>query len=185
MKPKTLHITFHRHLRSHSFQLSHGHVTVSKSAKTPRQVALCTLQIPTSIKRLSWDIRVGALEVLGGDALAVPELRVGVVRQNHSREINFEEYTLGDDHDSWAIQTASVSLYKVHGGISTKAAGVRFNKGDLVTMQLDLDRQTLAATINGVEFVTPFQGVRGPVIPAISAGDTTVCRLTIENCRHW
>lgn len=74
------------------------------------------LQIPTSIKRLSWDLRVGALEVLDGDALSVPELRVGVVRQNFARDLNFDDYTLGMDEHSWAIQTASQSLYKVHAG---------------------------------------------------------------------
>ena len=56
---------------------------------------------------------------------------------------------------------------------------------NLVTTQLDVDKQTLAFTINDSEFVLPFTGVRGPVIPAISVGNTTVCRVTIENCHHW
>jgi hypothetical protein len=56
---------------------------------------------------------------------------------------------------------------------------------NLVKTQLDVDKQTLAFTINDSEFVLPFTGVRGPVIPAISVGNTTVCRITIENCHHW
>jgi hypothetical protein len=143
------------------------------------------MQIPSSIKRLRWDIIIGSLEVLGGDVLSVPELRVGVVRQNHCRDINFEDYRLGDDEHSWAIQTASVSLYKVHAGQTTAATGVRFNKGDVVTLQLDLDKQTLVFSINSVEYVTPFTNVRGPVVPAISTDEKTVCRLTLDNCKHW
>jgi hypothetical protein len=61
-------------------------------------------QIPPSIKRLSWSIRVGALEMLGGDALAVPQLRVGVIRQNFCRDLDFDSYSLGEDDFSWAIQ---------------------------------------------------------------------------------
>jgi len=70
-------------------------------------------------------------------------------------------------------------------GTREKASGVRFGKGDVVTLQLDLDRQTLAFTISDVEFVAPFEGVRGPVIPAIGTDEKTVCHLTIENCRRW
>ena len=107
---KKLEITFHPRLRAGSVHLSHGNLTLTKSARSMRPVAACSLQIPPSIKRLAWDIRVGALEVLGGDALAVPQLRVGVIRQNLAREISFDDYTLGDDDSSWCIQTGSVSL---------------------------------------------------------------------------
>jgi len=185
MPVKQLQMTFHHRLKSPSFHLSHGNVTLTKSAKSRHPVAACSLQIPPSIKRLSWDIRVGALEVLDGDALAVPHLRVGVVRQNRCHDINFDDYLLGADDQSWAVQTGSLALYKVHNGQRDKASGVGFNKGDVVTMQLDLDKQTLAFTVNDVEFVAPFFNVRGPVIPAISTDEKTVCRLTLDNCRHW
>ena len=80
---------------------------------------------------------------------------------------------------------SSVSLYKVHAGKRERAGGLRFNKGDVVTLQLDLDKQTLAFTVNGSDFVAPFTNVRGPVIPAISTDNKTVCRLTIDKCSHW
>jgi len=118
-------------------------------------------------------------------------------------------YSLG-----WAWQTASGSLYKLHAGKREKEEGVGLKKGDIVTLQvqqtlraytdsgstrpcfllipvntqLDIDKQTLAFKINDSEIistVSPFTGVRGPVIPAISVGNTTVCRVTIENCRQW
>ena len=185
MPLKKLQITFHQRLRSPSFHLSHGNVVISKSAKSPKPVAACSLQIPTAIKRLSWDIRVGALEVLDGDALVVPQLRVGVIRQNYARDLNFDDYALGMDGQSWAIQTGTQSLYKVHAGECVKASGVRFGKGDVVSLQLDLDKHTLSFTVSGCEFVAPFEHVRGPVIPAVSTDGQTVCHLTIENCRHW
>ena len=67
-------------------------------------------QIPPSIKRLSWSIRVGALEMLGGDALAVPQLRVGVIRQNFCRDLDFDSYSLGEDDFSWAIQVSDLRV---------------------------------------------------------------------------
>ena len=67
-------------------------------------------QIPPSIKRLSWSIRVGALEMLGGDALAVPQLRVGVIRQNFCRDLDFDSYSLGEDDFSWAIQVGDLRV---------------------------------------------------------------------------
>jgi hypothetical protein len=67
-------------------------------------------QIPPSIKRLSWSIRVGALEMLGGDALAVPQLRVGVIRQNFCGDLDFDCYSLGEDDFSWAIQVSDLRV---------------------------------------------------------------------------
>jgi len=216
-------------------------------------------QIPPSIKRLSWSIRVGALEMLGGDALAVPQLRVGVIRQNFCRDLDFDSYSLGEDDFSWAIQVSvlmclaspfSSTVFQlfphsncIRRGVcvvlrlrwagrgrrrpfrctsSTQASAKRpqalvsikatlslsrytrslhsftaythsgsaytsllFLTDNLVKTQLDVDKQTLAFTINDSEFVLPLTGVRGPVIPAISVGNTTVCRVTIENCHHW
>ena len=63
--------------------------------------------------------------------------------------------------------------------------GDRFGVGDVVTVSLDLDAKTLAFCINNETFVPPFQGVRGPVVPAVCAGPDTVCTLTLENCCHW
>lgn len=178
-------IQFHQRLRSPFFEFGPGKSTLIKSAMAPRSVAALAMSFPPSVKRVTWQIRVGSLEVLGGNPLSVPSFRVGIVSRHAARRLNFEQCELGEDENSWGIQAGKLTLYKCHGGFFERVTGVNFQSGDVVTSCLDLIAGTLAFRINDEEPVTPFSGIRGPVVPAVSASGDTAVSVTIENCRNW
>ena len=46
LPPKKLHIAFHQRMRAACLHLSHGNVSLTKSANSLRHVAACSLQVP-------------------------------------------------------------------------------------------------------------------------------------------
>lgn len=185
LPPKHLALAFHPRLRTAAFPMVAGNATVAKTSQTRVFATALAVQLPASLRRVEWIVRVAALGSVGQAAMSVPVLRVGVVRTAVIEGIVLDQYHLGEDADSWCIQTGTQGLYKCHAGRSERMMGDRFGIGDVVTVSLDLDARTLALCINNETFFPPFQDVRGPVVPAICAGPDTVATLTLENCCFW
>ena len=145
------------------------------------------LALPSSAKKYTWQFVVGTVSVIGGTSLSVPELCIGVVARSAARRLNLEQYQLGNDAESWGIQTGSLTLYKNHAGVSQRLIGVSFGAGDVITCILDTAAGTLSFCVNGdEETVPPFTGLpRAGVVPAVSAGGCTDACVTITNCQIW
>lgn len=187
MPQKQYPASFHPRLHSPYFKLSHRNLVAAKTMVSDRGVTALGMQLSPGVKRIRWDVRVGGLEVMGRTALSVPHLRVGVVRERVIRNLELDNYTIGEDDDSWAIQTGTLTVYRCHGtGQSPeRIIGARFLNGDVVTVLLDLTNKTLAFTMNDSDMVAPFTNVNSLVVPAVSTGSDTQVKLTIENCRTW
>ena len=56
-------INIQHHARAHSANEKQNLTGETLKKKTAHCVAACTLQIPTGIKRLRWDLHIGSLEV--------------------------------------------------------------------------------------------------------------------------
>lgn len=178
-------LRFHPRLRSDLWEMLCGGITLVKLGKGPKNVAALALALPVTDKTMSWQFTVGTLAVLGGNTLSVPKLCVGVVARKAARRLNLESYQLGDDADSWGLQTGALTSYKNHAGSAQRLIGISFTAGDVITCILNVGAGTLSFSVNGEEeSIPPFTGLPvGGVIPAISSSGDTAASVTIATCR--
>jgi hypothetical protein len=178
-------LRFHPRLLSNIWDMKCGGTTLVKSGKGAQCVTALSLALPVTTQTFTWQFTIGTLAVLGGNSLSVPKLCIGVVAKKAARRLNLESYQLGDDADSWGLQTGSLAAYKNHAGSSQRLIGIRFSAGDVVTCVLDVSAGTLSMSVTGEEeSIPPFTDLPvGGVIPAVSASGDTAVSVTIGMCK--
>jgi len=115
---------FHPRLRSAALPCLGGPETVCKTGPSRCHVTAVAMQLPPSLRRVEWSVRVAALGVAVEGAMTVPELRIGAVRAAVLEGLVLDQHLLGGDADGWAVQTGTQGLYKCHAGARERVVGL-------------------------------------------------------------